>query len=58
MNKISAGWLPFTGGLLGAISPVLFALQDLTWSYWRVGFPAMVLSVVSTDLLFEISNLV
>ncbi|KUI64247.1 hypothetical protein VM1G_11022 [Cytospora mali] len=58
MDKISAGWLALMGGLLSLVSPLLFALQDPTWSYWKAGFPAMVLSVVSTDLLFNISSLV
>lgn len=58
MDKISAGWLAILGGLLSAAAPLLFALQDPSWSYWKAGFPAMILSVVSTDLLFNISNLV
>lgn len=40
------------------MAPLLFALQDPSWSYWLAGFPAMCLSVVSTDILFSVSNLV
>lgn len=58
MDKISAGKLVFAGGLLSAVSPLLFAVQDPRWTYWAAGFPAMCLSVVSTDLLFNVSNLV
>ncbi|KAH6895940.1 integral membrane protein [Thelonectria olida] len=58
MDKISAGKLVLVGSLLSAASPLLFALQDPEWTYWAAGFPAMCLSVVSTDLLFNVSNLV
>ncbi|KAI2636491.1 major facilitator superfamily domain-containing protein [Hypomontagnella submonticulosa] len=58
MDKISAGTLALIGGLLSAISPLLFAIQTPDWMYWAAGFPAMCLCVLSTDLLFNISNLV
>ncbi|KAH7134153.1 MFS transporter [Dactylonectria macrodidyma] len=58
MDKVSAGWLVFIGGLLSAASPLLFAVQHPEWPYWAAGFPAMCLSVVSIDLLFNVSNLV
>ncbi|KAK7413794.1 hypothetical protein QQX98_007361 [Neonectria punicea] len=58
MDKVSAGNLVLVGGLLSAASPLLFAVQGPEWTYWAAGFPAMCLSVVSTDLLFNVSNLV
>ncbi|KAK7427034.1 hypothetical protein QQZ08_006461 [Neonectria magnoliae] len=58
MDKVSAGNLVLIGGLLSAASPLLFAVQGPEWTYWAAGFPAMCLSVVSTDLLFNVSNLV
>lgn len=58
MDKVSAGVLCVIGGVFSAIGPLLFALQDLSWIYWVSAFPALVLSIISTDLLFNISNLV
>ncbi|KAH7017006.1 integral membrane protein [Ilyonectria destructans] len=58
MDKVSAGNLVLIGGFLSALSPLLFAIQGPEWTYWAAGFPAMCLSVVSIDLLFNVSNLV
>lgn len=58
MDKVNAGTLSLVSGIISAGAPLIFALQDLGWMYWTAAFPAMVLSVVSTDLLFNISNLV
>lgn len=58
MDKVSAGTLVLTGGLLSAVSPLLFAIQKPDWVYWASSFPAMCFSVISTDLLFNTSNLV
>ncbi|KAI8948535.1 integral membrane protein [Xylaria longipes] len=58
MDKVSASTLVLVGGILSAIGPLLFAVQDPSWIYWAGGFPAMALAVVSSDLLFNISNLV
>ncbi|KAI5463632.1 major facilitator superfamily domain-containing protein [Mariannaea sp. PMI_226] len=56
MDKVSAGKLMLVGGLLSCVSPLLFAVQGSEWTYWAAGFPAMCLGVVSTDLLFNVSN--
>lgn len=58
MDKVNAGVLCALGGVISAVGPLLFALQDLSWRYWVSAFPALVLSIISTDLLFNISNLV
>jgi MFS family permease len=58
VDKVGASTLMLIGGILSAASPIIFALQDPGWSYWVSGFPAMLLSAISTDLLFNISNLV
>ncbi|KAI1259161.1 MFS transporter [Xylariaceae sp. FL1019] len=58
MDKVSASTMVLVGGLISAAGPLLFALMDPKWIYWAAGFPAMALCVVSTDLLFNISNLV
>jgi MFS family permease len=58
MDKVSAGKLVLFGGLLSAISPLLYAIQDPSWNYWAIGFIGMCLSPISSDLLFNISNLI
>jgi MFS family permease len=58
MDRVNAGLLGLIGGVISAIAPLLFALQDLSWTYWAAAFPAIIISVISTDLLFNISNLV
>lgn len=58
VDRVGAGTLVLIGGVLSAAAPVIFAVQDPGWSYWVSGFPAMLLSAISTDLLFNISNLV
>ncbi|KAF3764222.1 hypothetical protein M406DRAFT_258472 [Cryphonectria parasitica EP155] len=58
MDKVNAGLLSLLSGIVSAAAPLIFALQDLGWIYWKSAFPAMILSVISTDLLFNISNLV
>lgn len=43
---------------LHIVAPLLYAIQNPAWSYWVAAFPAMIVSVVATDLLFSVSNLV
>ncbi|KAK2020778.1 MFS general substrate transporter [Colletotrichum zoysiae] len=58
MDRVSAGTVSLVGGVVSTVAPLLFALQDVSWMYWQSAFPAMVISVISTDLLFNVSNLV
>ncbi|KAF2269679.1 integral membrane protein [Lojkania enalia] len=58
MDRVNAGLIGLVGGVVSAAAPLLFALQDPSWSYWVSAFPGMLINVISTDLLFNISNLV
>ncbi|KXH33588.1 hypothetical protein CSIM01_11753 [Colletotrichum simmondsii] len=58
MDRVDAGMLTLIGGIISIAAPLIFALQDVSWMYWKSAFPAMIISVISTDLLFNISNLV
>ncbi|RMZ89218.1 hypothetical protein DV736_g3555, partial [Chaetothyriales sp. CBS 134916] len=58
MDRVNGGLLSLIGGVVSAAAPLLFALQDVSWPYWVSAFPAMILGVISTDMLFNISNLV
>ncbi|KAK0371145.1 hypothetical protein CLIM01_11501 [Colletotrichum limetticola] len=56
--RVDAGMLSLIGGTMSIAAPLIFALQDVLWMYWKSAFPAMIISVISTDLLFNISNLI
>lgn len=58
MDKVNASWLGLVGGAVSAAAPLVFALVRVEWTYWVAAFPALIVSVISTDLLFNISNLV
>ena len=58
MDKINAGIVCLVGGIISAAAPLIFTLQDPSWSYWVSAFPAVIIGVISTDLLFNVSNLV
>ncbi|KXJ94863.1 major facilitator superfamily domain-containing protein [Microdochium bolleyi] len=58
VDKVPAGLLVLVSGLVSATGPLLYALQEPGWTYWAAGFPGMCLGVISTDLLFNIANLV
>lgn len=58
VDKVQAVTLVVVGGVLSAASPALFATQDPSWSYWIAAFIATGLSPISSDLLFNISNLI
>jgi len=58
MDKVSASILVLITSLLSAASPLLFAIQSPTWTYWAAAFPALCISPIATDVLFNVSNLV
>ncbi len=58
VDKLPASILVFVTSLLSAASPVIYATLSPKWSYWIAAFPAMCLSPISSDLLFNVSNLV
>ncbi|KAF2186452.1 MFS general substrate transporter [Zopfia rhizophila CBS 207.26] len=58
VGKVPAGILATATSLLSAAAPLLFATMSPRWSYWLAAFPAMAVSPISSDFLFNISNLV
>ncbi|KAK1515041.1 uncharacterized protein CCOS01_13234 [Colletotrichum costaricense] len=58
MDRVDAGMLSLIGGIMSIAAPLIFALQEVLWMYWKSAFPAMIISVISTDLLFNINNLI
>ena len=42
VNRISVTWVVLTSSVLTALSPLLMALIDSGYSYWRMAFTAQV----------------
>ncbi|KAF9639941.1 integral membrane protein [Lasiodiplodia theobromae] len=58
LHKFSAYWIVLAASVISALSPMLFAIAEPTWSYWYAQFWAMLLSAVAVDVLFVVSTLV
>ncbi|KAI9688299.1 MAG: hypothetical protein M1820_010281 [Bogoriella megaspora] len=58
LHRASAYWIILLVCCLTAISPLLMALVEPTWSYWYATFWAVLLSPLSGDVLFVISGLI
>jgi MFS family permease len=58
VDKVPASTLALGACLLTAVAPILLAVLSPKWSYWAAIFPAMTLSPISSDILFNVSNLV
>ncbi|KAI9674922.1 MAG: hypothetical protein M1822_008984 [Bathelium mastoideum] len=58
LHRASAYWIILLVCCLTAISPLLMALAEPTWSYWYATFWAVLLSPLSGDVLFVISGLI
>ncbi|GKU09429.1 methylenomycin a resistance protein [Fusarium langsethiae] len=54
VQKFKANWLVALSSLISAISPLLMAVNQPGWSYWRCAFPAQVLMPFSIDILFTV----
>lgn len=48
---LTVGMISFTGASL------LWALQPMYFSYWKMAFPSLLLSVIGADLLYMVANL-
>jgi nitrate/nitrite transporter NarK len=55
--RIPANWLIFISSAITAVSPLLMANINKDWPFWYVAFPATLLSPISADVLFTVSNL-
>jgi predicted MFS family arabinose efflux permease len=58
VDRVSAVVLVVVGSVLSAASPIIFANLNSEWSYWFAAYPAICLSPISSDILFNIANLV
>ncbi|KAE8150551.1 major facilitator superfamily domain-containing protein [Aspergillus avenaceus] len=58
VDKVRVGVLVFGSASVSTISPLLMALVNPSWGYWRGPFVAMLLSPLHPDVLFTVSNLI
>ncbi|KAL4761119.1 major facilitator superfamily domain-containing protein [Aspergillus foveolatus] len=58
VDKIPVGVLVFASAVISTVSPLIMALVNPSWGYWRGPFVAMVLSPIQSDVLFTVSNLI
>ena len=58
MDKVPASLLVLASSLLSAVAPLLFAILSPESKYWAAAFPALCLSPIACDVLFNVSNLV
>ncbi|KAF5244747.1 hypothetical protein FAUST_2264 [Fusarium austroamericanum] len=58
VHRIPAIWLIVTTSVLTAVSPLLMAVTDPSWTYWTTAFLAQVLMPVSADVLFTVGLIV
>jgi hypothetical protein len=49
VDRIPANWLVLGTTIISAASPLLMALIDPNWVYWRAAFPAQVLFPIAVD---------
>ncbi|KAL4746862.1 hypothetical protein BDW72DRAFT_206971 [Aspergillus terricola var. indicus] len=58
VDKIPVGVLVFASAVISTVSPLIMALVNPSWGYWRGPFVAMFLSPIQSDVLFTVSNLI
>ncbi|KAL2826475.1 major facilitator superfamily domain-containing protein [Aspergillus cavernicola] len=58
VDKVQVGVLVCVSAIVSTISPLLMALINPDWGYWRGPFVPMFLSPVHPDVLFTVSNLI
>jgi hypothetical protein len=58
VDKVSVRTVVVGSAIISLASPILMALVDPSWIYWRGAFIAMSLAPVHPDVLFTVSNLV
>lgn len=57
VNKVSARILVAGSAAVSALSPLLMAIIDPNWTYWRAAFAAMLLSPINPDGAFYTPSL-
>ncbi|KAI3570814.1 major facilitator superfamily domain-containing protein [Fusarium oxysporum f. sp. albedinis] len=58
VHKIRANWLVAFASLISAGSPLLMAVIQPDWPYWKCAFPAQILMPFSIDVLFTIGLII
>ncbi|RDH30306.1 MFS general substrate transporter [Aspergillus welwitschiae] len=58
LHRVRADALINWATILSSLSPLLMALIDPAWTYWRSAFFAMCLNPVAADVLFTVSTIV
>jgi len=58
VHRIPAIWLIVITSILTAVSPLLMAVTNPSWTYWTTAFFAQVLMPVSIDVLFTVGLIV
>ena len=49
VDKIPVGVLVFASAVISTVSPLIMALVNPSWGYWRGPFVAMLLSPIQSD---------
>ncbi|KAJ5489803.1 Major facilitator superfamily domain general substrate transporter [Penicillium expansum] len=58
LHRVQADILISIATVISSLSPLLMALVNPAWTYWRCVFFAMCLNPVAADVLFTVSNLI
>lgn len=58
LHRIRADAIISVTTVLSSLSPLLMALVDPNWTYWRCVFFAMCMNPIAADVLFTVSNLI
>ncbi|EXL40761.1 hypothetical protein FOCG_16705 [Fusarium oxysporum f. sp. radicis-lycopersici 26381] len=58
VHKIRANWLVAFASLISAGSPLLMAVIQPDWPYWKCAFPTQILMPFSIDVLFTIGLII
>ncbi|KAJ5887596.1 Major facilitator superfamily domain general substrate transporter [Penicillium taxi] len=58
LHRVRADILISIATVISSLSPLLMALVNPSWTYWRCVFFAMCMNPVAADVLFTVSNLI
>lgn len=58
LHRVRANVLISIATVMSGLSPLLLALVNPAWTYWRCVFFAMCMNPVAADVLFTVSNLI
>ncbi|KAJ5624255.1 major facilitator superfamily domain-containing protein [Penicillium lagena] len=58
LHRVRADIIISTTVIISSFSPIMMALSDPAWSYWKCSFPAIFLNCIAADSFFTISNMI